>query len=125
MIPVIIIAGSKSDEKFVSMIAEGLDGEVVIHFASAHREPDRVLEIIRTADKAIFITVAGRSNALSGMVAANTDSVVIACPAHKDLIEYMVDIHSTMRMPSKTPVLTILDPGNCALAVKRIKALMS
>jgi len=23
-------------------------------------------------------------------------------------------------MPSNTPVLTVLDPGNCALAVKRI-----
>jgi 5-(carboxyamino)imidazole ribonucleotide mutase len=25
-----------------------------------------------------------------------------------------------LQMPSNTPVLTILDPGNCALAVKRI-----
>jgi len=23
-------------------------------------------------------------------------------------------------MPSQTPVLTVIDPGNCALAVKRI-----
>jgi len=32
----------------------------------------------------------------------------------------LVNIHSTIQMPSNTPVLTVLDPGNCALAVKRI-----
>jgi 5-(carboxyamino)imidazole ribonucleotide mutase len=32
----------------------------------------------------------------------------------------MINIHSTLQMPSNTPVLTVVDPGNCALAVKRI-----
>jgi 5-(carboxyamino)imidazole ribonucleotide mutase len=32
----------------------------------------------------------------------------------------LVNIHSTLQMPSKTPVLTVLDPGNCALAIQRI-----
>jgi 5-(carboxyamino)imidazole ribonucleotide mutase len=32
----------------------------------------------------------------------------------------LVNIHSTLQMPSNTPVLTVLDPGNCALAIKRI-----
>jgi len=31
-----------------------------------------------------------------------------------------INIHSTLQMPSKTPVLTVLDPGNCAIAVHRI-----
>ena len=32
----------------------------------------------------------------------------------------LVNIHSTLQMPSKTPVLTVLDPGNCAEAIARI-----
>ena len=34
--------------------------------------------------KVVFVTVAGRSNALSGVVAANTHRPVIACPPFKD-----------------------------------------
>ena len=37
-----------------------------------------------------------------------------------DKSDMLVNIHSTLQMPSNTPVLTIIDPGNCALAVKRI-----
>ena len=37
-----------------------------------------------------------------------------------DKADMLVNIHSTLQMPSNTPVLTVIDPGNCALAVKRI-----
>ena len=37
--------------------------------------------------KIIFVTVAGRSNALSGVVACNTQCPVIACPPFKDKID--------------------------------------
>ena len=37
-----------------------------------------------------------------------------------DKSDMLVNIHSTLQMPSQTPVLTVIDPGNCALAVKRI-----
>ena len=68
----------------------------------------------------VYIPLAGRSNALSGFVAANSDSPTLACPPFKDKTDMLVNIHSTLQMPSNTPVLTVLDPGNCALAVKRI-----
>jgi len=32
----------------------------------------------------------------------------------------MVNINSTLQMPSKTPVLTILEPSNAALSCKAI-----
>jgi len=32
----------------------------------------------------------------------------------------MVNINSTLQMPSRTPVLTVIDPGNAALAARRI-----
>ena len=57
---------------------------------------------------------------LSGFVAANCNKPTLGCPPFKDKVDMSINIHSTLQMPSKTPVLTILDPGNCALAVYRI-----
>ena len=124
---VIVICGSENDFVFAeTKIIDPLQEkgvETELFAASAHKEPEKVMEILKKFEKdtgVVFITIAGRSNALSGFVAANSNHVTIACPPHKSLEEYMVDIHSTLRMPSKTPVLTVVDPGNCVLAVERI-----
>ena len=122
----VIIMGSESDRGWAEKITTKLDKykiEYSINVASAHKQPLEVLEIINSnADKkgVVYITIAGRSNALSGFVAANSDKPVIACPPFKDKIDMLVNIHSTLQMPSNAPVLTVLDPGNCALAVQRI-----
>lgn len=122
----IIIMGSTSDEPHVKKITDALDALDVKwekHAASAHKEPLRVLEILKSnADKndVVYITVAGRSNALSGFVAANSANPTLACPPFSDKTDMLVNIHSTLQMPSKAPVLTVIDPGNCALAAKRI-----
>ena len=125
----VVILGSKSDEAYAKKITGKLDEygvPYVQHVASAHKQPGEVLDILASYsnDKAVvYITVAGRSNALSGFVAANSSFPTIACPPFKDKVDMMVNIHSTLQMPSDTPVLTILDPGNCALAAKRILGL--
>ena len=83
----------------------------------------KVLEILeqnKNEQGLVYITIAGRSNALSGFVAANSTHPTLACPPFSDKSDMLVNIHSTLQMPSNTPVLTIIDPGNCALAVKRI-----
>jgi len=123
---VIIIIGSESDRDFAQKIIDGLDKFSIsyeVNVASAHKQPLEVLNIIKSnADEngIVYITIAGRSNALSGFVAANSNNPVIACPPFKDKTDMLVNIHSTLQMPSNAPVLTILDPSNCALAVKRI-----
>ena len=127
----VIIMGSTSDQghadKITSVLGEfGVGHEV--HAASAHKNPERVLEIIRSfkkEDAVVFVTIAGRSNALSGFVAANSEKPTIGCPPFADKVDMSINIHSTLQMPSKTPVLTVLDPGNCALAVYRILSLGS
>ena len=68
----------------------------------------------------IFITVAGRSNALSGVVAAQSRYPVIACPPFKDKMDMMVNINSSLQCPSYVPVMTILEPLNAALTCRRI-----
>ena len=122
----VIIMGSTSDEPHAKKITDKLDEYGIAweqHAASAHKQPLKVLEIL-TVNKdekdIVYITIAGRSNALSGFVAANCEFPTIGCPPFADKTDMLVNIHSTLRMPRNTPVLTILDPGNCALAVKRI-----
>jgi len=127
----IIIMGSTSDQGHADKITTVLDDLGVgheVHAASAHKNPERVLEIIRSVkkeDSVVFVTIAGRSNALSGFVAANCSKPTIGCPPFKDKVDMSINIHSTLQMPSNTPVLTVLDPGNCAIAVQRILSLGS
>ena len=122
----IIIMGSESDRNHANAIASAMEGSgiaVQVHVASAHKQPLEVLDILNRYSKerqVVYITIAGRSNALSGFVAANCNFPVIACPPFADKIDMLVNIHSTLQMPSQVPVLTILDPANAALALQRI-----
>ena len=122
----VIIMGSVSDEPHAKKITDKLDNykiEWEKHAASAHKEPLKVLEILnanKDKENIVYITIAGRSNALSGFVAANSEFPTLGCPPFSDKADMLVNIHSTLQMPSNTPVLTVIDPGNCALAVKRI-----
>ena len=122
----VIIMGSTSDEPHAKKITDKLDEYGITweqYAASAHKEPLKVLEILDTnkdGNDIVYKTIAGRSNALSGFVAANSEFPTLGCPPFSDKADMLVNIHSTLQMPSNTPVLTILDPGNCALAVKRI-----
>ena len=122
----IIIMGSTSDEPHAKKITDKLDDYNINweqHAASAHKQPLKVLEILQENEETeniVYITIAGRSNALSGFVAANSNFPTLGCPPFSDKADMLVNIHSTLQMPSNTPVLTVIDPGNCALAVKRI-----
>ena len=122
----ILIMGSTADEPHAKKITDKLDDFGIgweQHAASAHKQPLKVLEILdnnKTEKDIVYITIAGRSNALSGFVAANSEFPTLGCPPFSDKADMLVNIHSTLQMPSNTPVLTVIDPGNCALAVKRI-----
>jgi len=122
----VIIMGSTSDEPHAKKITDNLDEYGISweqHAASAHKQPLKVLELLeanKDSKDIIYITIAGRSNALSGFVAANSEFPTLGCPPFSDKSDMLINIHSTLQMPSNTPVLTVIDPGNCALAVKRI-----
>lgn len=125
----LFLLGSESDKDFALKITDklgewGIEFEVLV--ASAHKVPEKVFDIVdennKSDEELVYVTIAGRSNGLSGVTAANSVHPVIACPPHKDKDDFMVNINSTLIMPSDTPVLTVVDPGNCALAVARIFA---
>jgi phosphoribosylaminoimidazole-succinocarboxamide synthase len=126
---VVILSGSKSDAEHVDGIAEWCQKyklKTDQYVASAHKSTLKVLDLIKSYDnnpnfsKVIYVTVAGRSNALSGVVAANSSSVVIACPPFKDKVDMMVNLGSSIQCPSNVPVMTILEPSNVALAIHRM-----
>lgn len=129
-IKTVLILGSEKDNDHAKKITDALDAYNIPHeqfVASAHRQAREALQILDKYknDKVIYITMAGRSNALSGFVAGNSSKVTIACPPFADKTDMLVNIHSTIQMPSNVPVMTILEPANVALAVKRMMELIA
>lgn len=126
---VVILFGSKADIGFAEPLRRALKGfriDFDQRIASAHKTPEKVLGILRGYEKGkdeiVYITIAGRSNALSGLVDANTKYPVITCPPYSE--EFAgVDIYSSLRMPSGVAPLVILEPGAAALAAAKILAL--
>jgi 5-(carboxyamino)imidazole ribonucleotide mutase len=123
---VVIIMGSKRDLSFATPIGNvlekfGIDYEYRI--ASAHKTPRDLLKILEEYEKSgnriVYITVAGRSNALSGLVDANTKHPVIACPPYSEKFGG-ADIYSSLRTPSGVAPLVVLNPEDAALAAAKI-----
>ncbi len=118
--------GSKSDEavvkKAVKVLTE-LNIDYEVHVASAHRTPDRVVEIASRSDADVFIAVAGLSAALPGVIAAHTLKPVIGVPVSGKV--NLDSILSVVQMPPGVPVAAVgLDRGeNAALLAARIIAL--
>ncbi|MBI6547128.1 MAG: AIR carboxylase family protein [Cyanobacteria bacterium NC_groundwater_1444_Ag_S-0.65um_54_12] len=127
---VFILSGSPADREIARRVAERLtifdipSQEVVV---SAHKVPDKLFKLLAQLNSSvqplILITIAGRSNGLSGACAANSVHPVIALPNFADKVDYLVNIHSSLQLPSETPAMTVIDPDNAALAAVRMLSL--
>jgi 5-(carboxyamino)imidazole ribonucleotide mutase len=123
----VIIMGSERDLDFSREIAKYLKLLSVnyeFRVASAHKTPEKVLEVIKEFDteKIVYITVAGRSNALSAFVDANTQKPVIACPPYNEKFGG-ADIYSSLRVPSGIGSVVTIEPEGAAIAAAKILAL--
>lgn len=124
-----IILGSESDKDHAKKITDELGKFAVpyeVKVLSAHKVPELCVEYVKETNKkeqVVYITCAGRSNGLSGVVAASSVHPVIACPPFSDKADYLANIHSSVIMPSDTPSMTVIDPKNAALAAIKILAL--
>src|SRR3990170_958058 len=123
----VIIMGSEKDFGFCREIAKhmktlGVDFEFRV--ASAHKTPEKVLAILMEfeKEKTVYVTVAGRSNALSGFVDANTSKPVIACPPYSEKFGG-ADIYSSLRVPSGVGSVVTVEPEGAAIAAAKIFAL--
>jgi len=126
---VVLIMGSSKDEEFSRSICAMLKKfgfSYEIRVCSAHKAASKLLKMIgdyeKSGDRIVYITVAGRSNALSGLVDANTRYPVIACPPPSEKFG-LVDLFSSLRMPSGVAPLVVLEPENAVFAVAKIFAL--
>jgi len=117
----VILMGSKADLEHCNKIAEACKQfgiETVMRIGSAHKTAEHAITILREyeADSRpkVYITVAGRSNALSGFTDGAVSAPVIACPPSSDSFGG-ADIYSSLRMPSGVAPAVILEPVNAAL----------
>lgn len=124
-----IIMGSRSDLSHAQAIVGalqllGIQSEIRV--ASAHKVTRYLLDMLAAYEAdprpKVYITVAGRSNALSGVVDANVMAPVIACPPYSDRFGG-ADLFSSLRMPSGVAPAVVLEPAAAALLAAKILAL--
>src|SRR5512133_1251224 len=126
---VVILMGSRGDLAHCQQIAEAaqLFGlETVLRVGSAHKTAKHTLNLLREYEAdprpKVYITVAGRSNALSGFTDGAVSAPVIACPPPSESFGG-ADIFSSLRMPSGIAPALVLEPTNAALLAAKILAL--
>ncbi len=123
----IIIMGSSKDIDYSKKIASYLEKFKIpykMRVASAHKTPLKVLKILEEnkEEEVVFITVAGKSNALSGFVDANTIKPVIAAPPYSERWAG-ADIFSSLSMPSGVAPVVVIGAEQAAIACAKILAL--
>ena len=121
-----MIMGSKSDLKHAEKIKSYLDKfdvDVEMRIISAHKNGERLVAVADqfnfSVEPIAVIAIAGRSNGLGGALAANLNVPVINCPPFTGKDDIMLNINSSLIMPSNTPAVTVVHPDNAALAAVR------
>ena len=98
-----------------------------MRIGSAHKTAEHALALLREYESnprpKVYITVAGRSNALSGFTDGAVSAPVIACPPPSDSFGG-ADVYSSMRMPSGVAPALVLEPVNAALLAAKIFGLV-
>jgi len=110
---VLVVTGSSSDlevmEECTGVLKE-LEIGYEIHVASAHRTPDRAIDMAKNAaDRGIEVIVAGAGHAahLAGTLASHTVLPVIGVPIDSSPLKGLDALLSTVQMPAGIPVATV------------------
>ena len=120
-----ILMGSTSDESKMSKAKETLE-EFGIEYEwkvlSAHRNPDKVVNLVSSAREngfVAFICGAGMAAHLAGVVAAHTTLPVVGVPLSGGALNGQDALYATVQMPKGVPVATVAIDGsqNAALLV--------
>lgn len=130
---VLIIMGSESDKPVMQESQTylqyfGIESEMMV--ASAHRNPDKVREIVINAQPqgyGVIIAAAGMAAALPGVVSAYTSLPVLGVPLDGGLPGGIDALYSIVQMPAGLPVGTLAvgkaGARNAAVLAARIIAL--
>ncbi len=130
LVRVSVILGSTSDTEAVKPAVDLLKEfgvSIDVKVLSAHRTPDELVAYVRGAeeDVDVFITAAGLSAALPGVVAAHTVKPVIGMPVKAGALVGVDALLSMVQMPPGVPVATVGINGakNAALLAVEILSL--
>lgn len=110
---VLVLIGSESDltkvEPTITVLSQlGIDCELRV--ASAHRTPDRVVELVsgaRDRGFAVVIAAAGLAAALPGAAAAHTTLPVVALPLASGTLGGIDALLACAQMPPGVPTATV------------------
>ena len=121
---VAILAGSTSDSAVYEKTEKILNENNIpyeLNIISAHRDPEKLDEYIKSCKALVYIAVAGLSAALPGVIASKTDKPVIGVPVSAKL-EGLDALLSIAQMPPGVPVGAVgIDRGeNAAYLAIRI-----
>ena len=122
----VILMGSRADLAHAKKIAEAAQPfgfEIELRIGSAHKTASHVIELLKTYEAdprpKVYVTIAGRSNALSGFTDGCVSAPVIACPPSSEAFGG-ADVFSSLRMPSGIAPALVLEPANTALLAAKI-----
>ena len=116
---IILWRGSESDnpEPFTKALGDLADLMQVVT-CSVHKEPVAgaaiLHKMVQEVPDTIVIAYIGRSNGAGPTLSAMSTVPVITVPASAK--EFPEDVWSSLRAPSKVPVMTVLEPSNAVLA---------
>ena len=120
---IILWRGSEKDnpEAFTKALGD-LGNMMEVVTCSIHKEPVRgaatLYRMLQEVPDTVVIAFIGRSNGAGPVLSALSTTPVITVPASvKDFPE---DVWSSLRAPSSTPVMTVLEPSNAVLAALQI-----
>ena len=129
---VAILMGSDSDLPVMAAAAkilERFDVPYELEITSAHRSPERTVEIVRGAERRgvrVFVVGAGGAAHLAGVVAAHTRLPVLGVPLAASDLDGLDALLATVQMPGGIPVASVAvgggGPANAALFAARILA---
>lgn len=111
-IDVALLMGSASDWKHVRpavTVLRELGLRFRVHVTSAHRTPQRTVELVRAAEEdgcQVFLCAAGMAAHLAGVVAAHTIRPVLGIPLPGGVLDGVDALLSTVQMPGGVPVAT-------------------
>lgn len=123
-----IIAGSASDNEVYEKAEKVLKENNITYelkILSAHREPEKLDEYLKSCESIVYIAIAGLSAALPGVIASKTDKPVIGVPVSAKL-GGLDSLLSIVQMPPGVPVGCVgIDRGdNAAYLAIRILNLL-
>jgi 5-(carboxyamino)imidazole ribonucleotide mutase len=123
-----VIAGSTSDKEVYEKAEKILKENSInydLQIISAHRDPDKLDEYLKSCKSLVYIAVAGLSAALPGVISSKTNKPVIGVPVSAKLggLDALLSI---VQMPPRVPVACVgIDRGdNAAYLAIRILNLL-